>query len=65
MTQTKTTKSQFIRNERGNVATIFGVALMPTMFMVGVSIDYSRANRAGAMLQESVDAAVQIGRAHV
>ena len=43
--------------QRGNVAMIFGLALIPIVGLVGVAIDYSRANSAKTSLQSALDAA--------
>lgn len=41
----------------GNVAIMFGLALIPVMVSVGAAIDYSRANSVKADLQAALDAA--------
>ena len=48
---------RFGRDRRGNVAIIFGLALLPLAFAVGAAIDYSVANRTKAALDAYADAA--------
>ena len=43
--------------QRGNVAIIFGLAIIPLVGLVGVAIDYSRANSARTSMQSALDAA--------
>ncbi|ARQ01465.1 TadE/TadG family type IV pilus assembly protein [Pseudorhodoplanes sinuspersici] len=43
--------------QRGNVAMIFGLAIIPIVGLVGVAIDYSRYNSAKTSLQGALDAA--------
>src|SRR5262249_41729813 len=43
--------------ERGNVAVIFGLAVIPIMAAVGAAVDYGEANRYRSMLQAAADAA--------
>lgn len=49
-------RHQFFSNEAGNVALIFGLALLPVMLMVGSTIDYGRASNANTSLQDALDA---------
>lgn len=42
---------------RGNVAIIFGLAIIPIVGLVGVAVDYSRYNSAKTSLQSALDAA--------
>lgn len=51
----------FWRNEDGNVALIFGLAVIPIVLGVGVAVDYSRASSTQQHLQEIVDAAALAG----
>ena len=46
-----------VRNRRGNVAMIFGFALMPLLIAVGSAIDYSMAARSRNHIATSADAA--------
>ena len=47
---------RFRRTERGNVAIIFGLALAPTLFLVGAATDYSGASELAVRLQTATDA---------
>jgi Flp pilus assembly protein TadG len=47
----------FRRNDRGNVAIIFGLAIIPVIGAVGAAVDYSRGNSARTSLQSAIDAA--------
>ena len=51
------TMRAFRRREDGNFAITFGLALLPIMLAVGVSVDYSVANNAKAKLDAALDAA--------
>ena len=53
--------ASFSRNSRGSVVTMFGIAFIPIMMLVGVAVDYSRANDIRAELQAALDAAVLAG----
>jgi Flp pilus assembly protein TadG len=44
-------------DERGNVLTIFGFAMVPIIGLTGATIDYSRATEARTMLNAAVDSA--------
>ena len=46
---------RFIRARRGNVAIIFAFSLIPMLILVGVAIDYSRANSVRAAMQIALD----------
>jgi Flp pilus assembly protein TadG len=48
----------FQKDERGAIAIIFGMALVPVIFFSGVAIDYGRASHAKTLLQGAADAAV-------
>ncbi len=48
---------RFRRDQRGNVALMFGLSLIPMMGVVGVAIDYSRASNARQSLSAAIDAA--------
>jgi len=45
------------RCQRGNVAMIFGLSIIPIVGLVGAAIDYSRANNARTAMQSALDAA--------
>jgi Flp pilus assembly protein TadG len=49
--------SAFGRAEQGNVAITFGIAIIPIIGMVGVALDYSRANAVRTDLQAALDSA--------
>lgn len=48
---------KFMRDKAGNVAMTFGIALVPIMFSVGITIDYSEISRIKSRLQETSDSA--------
>lgn len=50
--------TRFGRDERGVVAMIFALALVPLLGLVGAAIDYSRSTTVRARLQSALDAAV-------
>lgn len=47
----------FFRDKTGNVAIIFSLAIVPILFSVGVTVDYSKISRIKSRLQESADTA--------
>jgi Flp pilus assembly protein TadG len=49
--------NRFRRDQRGNIAVIFGIACIPLISAVGCAIDYSEATRMKAKLQSAADAA--------
>jgi Flp pilus assembly protein TadG len=49
--------NRFRRDQRGNIAVIFGIACIPVLSAVGCGIDYSEASRMKAKLQSAADAA--------
>lgn len=55
----KTTRraAQLVRDERGNVAVMFALALVPMLGFVGAAVDYSRANAARSSIQVAIDSA--------
>ncbi len=53
----------FRRAQRGNVAIMFAIAIVPIIGLVGAAVDYSRANAARSALQAALDAtALMISR---
>jgi Flp pilus assembly protein TadG len=48
---------RFLDNQRGTVATLTALAIVPIIICVGIGIDYSRTLSAKANLQDSLDAA--------
>ena len=49
--------ARFARDERGNVAMMFGLALLPLLGLAGATFDYTRASDARTRLQAAVDMA--------
>ena len=43
------------RDQRGNIAVIFAIALLPLIGFMGAAIDYSRANNARTAMQSALD----------
>jgi Flp pilus assembly protein TadG len=50
------TAGKFQRDDRGNIAVIFAVALVPLLGFVGAAVDYSRAAAARTKMQAALDA---------
>jgi Flp pilus assembly protein TadG len=46
---------QFARAERGNIAVLFAIALVPVLSFVGAAVDYTRANAARTSMQVAMD----------
>ena len=46
---------RFGRHERGNIAVIFAIALLPILGFVGAAIDYTRASSARSAMQSALD----------
>lgn len=55
----KTTRqtARLVHDERGNVAVMFALALVPMLGFVGAAVDYSRANAARSSMQVAIDSA--------
>jgi len=49
--------ARFWKNPQGNVAPLFGLALIPLIASVGAAVDYSRASAARTAFQSSLDSA--------
>ncbi len=49
---------KFLKNDSGNVAMIFGIALIPLMLSVGAAVDYSRASSLQSKVAHATDAAL-------
>ena len=47
---------RFLRNPRGNVATMFGIAIIPITAVVGIAMDYSRSLYTRSAMQNAIDA---------
>ena len=48
-------------SERGNIAVIFALALVPLMMAMGIAVDYSRANETKGSVQATLDSALLAG----
>src|SRR4051794_10959023 len=48
--------SKLLSDERGGVAPMFALSIVPVIGLVGASIDYSRANSIKAGMQSTLDA---------
>lgn len=46
---------RFRKDQRGNIAVIFAIALLPILSFMGAAVDYSRANRARSSMQAAMD----------
>lgn len=58
--------SRFRTDERGNIALLFGLAVVPAVMAIGVAVDYARVSHARTEMQAAVDAAaVSAARAAV
>src|SRR2546421_9426089 len=53
--------SEFKQNSEGSVASIFALALIPVVGLVGAAVDYSQANNVRTTLQARLDAALIAG----
>lgn len=47
----------FVRSTRGNIAMMFGIALVPMMIAAGVGLDYARAALVRSQMSDALDAA--------
>jgi Flp pilus assembly protein TadG len=52
----KQSAARFAGAERGNVAMMFAIALVPMLGFIGAAIDYSRAVSARSAMQAAADA---------
>ncbi len=48
-------RNNFWRDSNGNVAVLFGIALVPILSFVGAAVDYTRANSARSSMQAALD----------
>jgi Flp pilus assembly protein TadG len=55
--QVRSSAARFRRAERGNVAVLFAIAVVPILGFVGGAIDYSRVNNARTAMQAALDTA--------
>jgi len=46
---------RFGRSEQGNIAMLFGIAVVPIITFVGAAVDYTRANTARSSMQSAMD----------
>jgi Flp pilus assembly protein TadG len=53
--------SRFVQDRRGNVAMIFGLAAIPLIFAVGMSVDYANNARKWSAMNAAADAAALAG----
>lgn len=51
-------RPNFLSDERGTVAVIFGLTLIPIMLSAGIAVDYSRIAHTRGVIDEALDAAV-------
>jgi Flp pilus assembly protein TadG len=49
---------EFVRCERANIAVIFAIAMIPTIYLLGMTMDYTDAVRRQSQLDAATDAAV-------
>lgn len=49
---------QFRRDRRGVLPVVFAIAIVPTLALIGISVDYAGARRVQVSLQSALDAAV-------
>jgi Flp pilus assembly protein TadG len=49
--------ARFTRSNRGNVAIMFGILVVPLLAFVGAAVDYSRTNSARSSMQVALDSA--------
>ena len=57
MLQMRPNRQRLIQDVRGNVAILFGVAVIPLVLAVGVAVDYGRALLVRERMQTAIDAA--------
>src|SRR6185503_17167834 len=51
----RTTVSRFAGANDGNIAILFGIAVIPIITFVGTAVDYTRANSARSSMQAALD----------
>src|SRR3954471_22758926 len=49
------TATRFVADDKGNIAVIFAVALVPLLGFVGAAVDYTRVNAARSSMQAALD----------
>jgi Flp pilus assembly protein TadG len=59
----RTAVSRFARANDGNIAILFGIAVIPIISFVGAAVDYTRANSARSSMQAALDStALMLGK---
>ncbi|HEV7877354.1 pilus assembly protein [Bradyrhizobium sp.] len=53
--QVRGAATRFIRADEGNIAVLFGIALLPILSFIGAAVDYTRANSARSSMQAALD----------
>src|SRR4051794_27668856 len=53
--QLRVLAKRFARADKGNVATMFAIAVLPLMGLVGAAVDYSRVASARSTMQAALD----------
>jgi Flp pilus assembly protein TadG len=61
LTSTKRFAELFRQDERGSTAMMFGLMIMPVMFLTGMAVDYSRMITVKQRMQTAIDAAALAG----
>lgn len=56
-TRARSTATAFAKDERGNIAVIFAIALLPLLSFIGAAVDYTRASSSKASMQSALDSA--------
>ncbi|WP_236843426.1 TadE/TadG family type IV pilus assembly protein [Bradyrhizobium icense] len=51
----RTAASRFVGANEGNIAILFGIAVLPIISFVGAAVDYTRANSARSSMQAALD----------
>src|SRR5512134_3049111 len=54
----RTAARRFAGANEGNIAILFGIAVIPIISFVGAAVDYSRANSARSSMQAALDSTV-------
>ena len=59
--QNTTLAARFCKDKRGSTAIMFGLLIMPVMFLTGMAVDFSRMVTAKGRMQTAIDAAALAG----
>ncbi len=62
--RTRTTLTDFARNERGSVAILFGFCALVLVFVIGVAIDQARVYQSNSKIAAAADAAALAAAGH-